>query len=316
MRRDIGSALAGRPVAAVVPPPMAQHTQAMSRTTVLPGTTTLPAVEGRRRAAEPERDGRGGRAFGYALLGIAVIAVFVIAALIARSLIGDSTQQVTVPDVRGLSVADARSALQAEGLTLGGQTEKSDKNVAEGDVIDQSPESGNRIDEGASVSIVVSTGVEETTVPTLVGLSLDQARQALHDAGLELGDSAPKPSDEDRNTVINVSPNEGETVPAGSRVDLTYASGRNKVPDVTGDTESEARQRLEQEGFTLGDSQQEESADAEPGTVLRTSPSAGETVRLGTTITPVVAVAPPPPTPTDTGTPLPTDTATTPPPAG
>jgi serine/threonine-protein kinase len=90
-----------------------------------------------------------------------------------------STQQVTVPDVRGISVEDARSALEAEGLTLGEQTEKSDKNIAAGNVIDQSPESGNRIDEGSAVNVVVSTGVEETTVPTLVGLSLDQARQAL-----------------------------------------------------------------------------------------------------------------------------------------
>jgi serine/threonine-protein kinase len=318
MRRDIASALAGRPVAAVVPPAMAEQTQAMSRTTVLPGTTTMPAVDGRRRATEPERDGRGGRAFGYALLGIAVIAVFVIAALIARSLIGGNTQQVTVPDVRGISVADARSTLEAQGLTLGEQTEKSDKNIPEGNVIDQSPESGNRIEEGSAVNVVVSTGVEETTVPTLVDLSLDQARQALHEAGLELGDTTPKPSDQDRNTVIKVSPNEGETVPAGSRVDLTYASGNNKVPDVSGDSESDARRRLEQEGFTVPPSQEEESADAEPGTVLRTSPSAGETVRLGTTVTLVVATAPATPTetPTDSTTPSPTDTASTPPPAG
>jgi eukaryotic-like serine/threonine-protein kinase len=317
MRRDIASALAGRPVAAMVPP-AAEQTQAMSGTTVLPGTTTMPAVDGRRRAGEPEQDGRGGRAFGYALLGIAVIAVFVIAALIARSLIGGSTQQVTVPDVRGISLADARSALEAEGLTLGEQTEKSDKNIAQGDVIDQSPESDNRIDEGSAVNVVVSTGVEETTVPTLVGLSLDQARQALDRADLELGDTTQKPSDQDRNTVIKVSPNEGETVPAGSRVDVTYASGNNKVPDVSGDSEGDARRRLEQQGFTVPSSQEEESADAEPGTVLRTSPSAGETVRLGSTVTLVVATAPATPTetPSETETPTPTDTASTPPPGG
>jgi len=318
MRRDIAAALAGRPVAAVVPPP-AQQTQTAPRTTVLPGTTTIPAVDGRRRDADPDRDGRGGRVFGYVLLGIAVIAVFVIAALIARSLIGGSTKQVTVPDVRGISVADARSALEAEGLTLGDQTEQPDKNVAEGDVIDQSPESGNQIDEGSAVNIVVSTGVETTTVPTLVDLSLDQARQALHEAGLELGDSTSKPSDKDRNTVLKVSPNEGETVPAGSRVDVTYASGNNKVPDVSGDSESDARRRLEQAGFTVPRvSQEEESADAQPGTVLRTSPSAGENVRLGTTVTMVVATAPATPTetPSDTSSPSPSDTASTPPPGG
>ena len=319
MRRDIAAALAGRPVAAMVPLPVTQQPQAMSGSTVLPGTTTMPAVDGRRRAPDPEQDGRGGRVVGYTLLGIAVIAVFVIAALIARSLIGGSTQQVTVPDVRGISVEDAQSALEAEGLTLGEQTEKSDKNIAAGNVIDQSPESGNRIDEGSAVNVVVSTGVEETTVPTLVGLSLDQARQALDRANLELGDTAQKPSDQDRNTVIKVSPDEGETVPAGSRVDVTYASGNNKVPDVSGDSEADARRRLEQEGFTVpSNPQKEESADAAPGTVLRTTPSAGETIRLGSTVTIVVATAPatPTPTPSDTATPTPSDTASTPPPAG
>jgi beta-lactam-binding protein with PASTA domain len=185
-------------------------------------------------------------------------------------------------------------------------------------VIDQSPESGNQIDEGSAVSVVVSTGVAETQVPTLIGLSVDQAKQALDRAGLDLGDLSGKPSDEDRNTIIKASPNEGETVPAGSRVDLTYASGNNKVPDVSGDSESEARQRLEQEGFVVGQSQEEESGDADPGTVLRTSPSAGETVRLGTTITLVVATAPAPPTPSESSTPpSPTDSGSaTPAPSG
>ncbi len=319
MRRDIAAALAGRPVAAVVPPvPAPEQTQAMSRATVLPGTTTIPAVEGRRRA-EPPRDARGGRVLGYVLLGIAVIAVFVIAALIAKSLIGGSgAKQVTVPDVRGISVQQAQAKLEAEGLKLGQQSEQNDKNVAEGDVIDQSPETGNQVDEGSAVSLVVSSGVKETTVPTLVGLSLDQARQALREAGLELGDSSSKPSDQDRNTVIKVSPNEGETVPDGSRVDVTYASGNNRVPDVTGATESEARQKLQQEGFTVGQSQEEESADATPGTVLRSTPAAKSSARLGTTVTLVIATAPPQPTetPPPSDTPLPTDTATVTPPAG
>ncbi|MEO7979441.1 MAG: Stk1 family PASTA domain-containing Ser/Thr kinase [Sporichthyaceae bacterium] len=317
MRRDIAAALAGRPVAAVVPPVPAQ-TQAMSHTTVLPGTTTIPAVEGRRRA-EPPRDARGGRVLGYVLLAIAVIAVFVIAALIAKSLIGGGgATQVTVPDVRGISVQQAQAKLEAEGLKLGQQSEQNDKNVAEGDVIDQSPETGNQVDEGSAVNLVVSSGVKETTVPTLVGLSLDQARQALREAGLELGDSSSKPSDQDRNTVIKVSPNEGETVPDGSRVDVTYASGNNRVPDVTGASESEARQKLQQEGFTVGTSQEEESADATPGTVLRSAPSAKSSARLGTTVTLVIATAPPQPTETPpTDTPPPTDTATvTPPPGG
>ncbi len=142
MRRDIAAALAGRPVAAVVPPP--QPTQPIQSTTVLPGTSTIPAVGA--HAAEPNKKGR---TLGYVLLGIAVLAVFVVAALIARSALGGSgADQVQVPDVTGLSVAEASAALKAEGLTLGTQTQQASDTVPEGRVIDQSPESDTQVDQG------------------------------------------------------------------------------------------------------------------------------------------------------------------------
>ena len=218
MRRDIAAALAGRPVAAVLPPPVtgepadpAHHRAA--------GHLHHPA--GRWRQPPRRRDGRGGRALGYALLGLAVVAVFVIAALIARSVLdGSGGSDVAVPDVVGLTVADARSDLQADGLQLGTETPKAHDTVPEGNIIDQSPESGSMVEEGAAVSVTVSTGADEAVVPSLVGLSLDEARQALNQAGLELGETDPVASDETRNTVVRVSPNEAEIVPAGSSVDL------------------------------------------------------------------------------------------------
>ncbi len=305
MRRDIAAALAGRPVAAVVPPP--QPTQPIQSTTVLPGTSTIPAVGA--HAAEPNKKGR---TLGYVLLGIAVIAVFVVAALIARSALGGSgADQVQVPDVTGLSVAEASAALKAEGLTLGTQTQQASDTVPEGRVIDQSPESDTQVDQGRAVSVTVSSGVEETAVPSLVGLSLDQASQALRQAGLEVGATTSVASDQTRNTVLKVSPKEGETVPAGSSVDIRYASGSNKVPDVVGKDEATAQNQLEQAGFQVPTPAEQESADQAPGTVLSQTPSAGETSRLGSTVRITVAVAPPE---TPTPTPTPTDTATTPPP--
>ncbi len=310
MRRDVGAALAGRPVAAVLPAPAAQ-TQQIPSTTVLPGTTAIPAVGN--RSHRDDRDGKGGRAFGYALLGLAVVAVFVIAALIARSLLaGGGGNEVAVPDVTGLSVAEARSDLRAEGLKLGEQTPAVSDTVPEGSIIDQSPESGARIDEGGAVSVTVSTGAGEAVVPSLVGLSLDEARQALNQAGLQLGNTDPVASDETRNTVVRVSPREGETVPAKSKVDLRYASGNNKVPDVVGKDEATARNLIEQAGFSVGEPRQEESADVEPGTVIRQTPTAKGNLRLGSTVTYTVAIAPAEPTPSDTAPPLPSGTVTPP----
>jgi serine/threonine-protein kinase len=306
MRRDIAAALAGRPVTAVPPPPV-DSTQVMSRTTVLPGATSYappPPVD--------RRDNKGGRALGYTLLAIAVIAVFVIAALLARSLLGGGAGQVAVPDLSGETVAAATHDLTSAGLTLGTQTPTNSKTVPVGHIIDQSPESGTQVDKGHAIDVTVSSGVKQVPVPNVVGLSLDEASQTLKDAGLTLGDTKAKPSEEDRNQVLKVDPPVGENVAEGSKVDVTYASGNNKVPDVTGDTVDQAQSELENAGFHLGNQTQQESADQDPGTVVSQSVAGGQTARLGSNVNIVVATAPASPT----ETPTPTDTTTTPPPPG
>jgi serine/threonine-protein kinase len=301
MRADIAAALAGRPVAAPIPAPPPP----VERTSVIAGTSTFPSVADDRD--DPDR--RGGRALGYALLGLAVIAIFVLAALLGRQLFGGGTTSVRVPDVTGLTVEQAEQALEQEGLVLGDVAEENSDTVPADSIIDQTPEDGNEVDEGSAVDVTVSLGVEETEVPTLVGLSIDEARQALREANLELGDTRPVPSEEPQGTVTRADPGEGETVPVGSEVDLRYASGNNRVPDVTGRSEGEARSELEQAGFQAT-TEQRQTDEAEPGTVIEQSPGAEETIRLGSTVTIVVAIAPPEesPEPTDTGLP------TTPPP--
>ena len=302
MRRDIAAALAGRPVA---PPPAPAATQHIERTAAA-ATSTFPVVSD----TDP-RDGRGGREFGYALLALAVLAVFVLAAFFGRNLFGGGGgEMVTVPDVTGLKVAEAGAVLRKDGLRLGETTEKNDKTVPVGNIIDQSPEARTQLEADRPVAVTVSTGAAETTVPSLVGLSLDEARQALQDADLDL-DASQIPSDQPQGTVVRVKPAEGETVPAGSAVVVRYASGSNRVPSVVGESESEARSRLEQAGFEVSTST-EETDEAKPGEVIRQSPSARQTSRLGSTVSIVVATAPPEPTPPEptppSETPAPTET--------
>jgi len=304
MRRDIAAAQAGR---TVVPPAVPMDaTQAMGRTDVLPGTATYPA------APPPDRDDRkGGRAFGYALLGLAVIAVFVLAALFGRELFsGGGGETVRVPDVTGLTVQQARDELQAVNLDVGEVTEEEDEQVPEGNIIDQTPESQTEVEEGDTVDVTVSAGVAETTVPQIVGLSLDEASQALRDANLKVGDTTPVPSKDPQGTVRRVEPGEGETVPEGSTVDIRYASGQNRVPDVTGLPGDQAAAEIEDAGFQPSE-RTEQTDQADPGTVVSQSPGAGEARRLGSTVTYTVAEAPPTPTetPTPTPTPTPTDTS-------
>ena len=310
MRADIAAALAGRQVQA----PPASATQRIDQTSVIGRTAAVPTVLPDEDPRD-RRDGRGGRAFAYILLALAVVAVFVIAALLGQNLLGGGGgETVRVPDLTGLTVEKAQSTLRADGLTLGEQIQEPSEKVPAGSIISQTPEDANEVEKGSAVDVVVSTGVEETVVPTLVGLSIDEARQALREADLKLGNTTQVPSREPRGTVTKVEPKEGKSLEVGESVDVRYASGSNRVPNLEGRTESEARSVLEDAGFVAGAPSTRESRAAAPGTVIDQSPGARQSLRLGSTVTFVVAVEPPPPTetPTVSPTPTPTDTAVVP----
>ena len=305
MRADIARALAGRPVA----PPATAPTQRVAPVPATAAATSTFPVAG----AEDDHRDKSGRTLAYALLGLAVLAVFVIAALIGNSLFGGGAERVPVPDVIGLPQARAEAAIRDAGLTVGDVTQANSGTVDAGNVIDQTPEAQTEVEEGQDVSIQVSAGVEESTVPTLVGLSLDEASNELSDAGLELGRVTRVPSDENRNTVTAAEPEEGATVPSKSKVNLEVASGDNEVPDVRNKSEDEARSILQEAGFEV-ETRERPDGSQPAGTVIDQNPRRGDTARLGSTVRITVATEPEEEEPPPTTTPPPS--LTVPPPPG
>ena len=53
--------------------------------------------------------------------------------------------------------------------------------IEEGKVIDQNPEEGTRVEQGSTVTITVSTGPKEVEVPRIVGLTYEDAVDALNE---------------------------------------------------------------------------------------------------------------------------------------
>ena len=303
MRADIALALAGR----TVTPPVTAATQRVAAVPAAAATSTFPVASN-----DVDHRDKAGRTLAYALLGLAVLAVFVIAALVGNSLFGGGGERVAVPDVIGLPQEQAEAAIRDAGLTVGDVTQENSDTVEAGNVITQSPEPNTEIEEAGDVSIQVSAGAETMDVPTLVGLSLEDAQDALSDAGLQLGRLTEVPSDESENTVLAADPEEGSTVPVDSRVNLEVASGDNEVPRVRGRSADDARNRLERAGFEVEEREREDGSVA-AGTVIEQNPGAGETARLGSTVRITVATEPPEPTTPPPTTP-PETTLTVPPP--
>ena len=182
-----------------------------------------------------------------------------------------------VPDVTGMTQADATYMLQNKGFTVRSTTVPSDS--TEGLVLLMDPGAGARQDEGAEVVIHVSTS---RTVPEVVGSSQDSALKALSGNGFENIDVQMERSDEAEGTVLSVSPEEGEKAKASTAITLTVAQAYT-VPDVSGMTYNEAVQAIKDAGLS-STAVHTYSETASEGAIMGVEPAVGSKVTSDTVV--------------------------------
>jgi beta-lactam-binding protein with PASTA domain len=212
-----------------------------------------------------------------------------------------------VPTVVGLPFDDAVAALGKAGFNgVRGET-RYHRTVAKDVILQQDPPAGSLQKRGTDIMLAVSGGQRSATVPDVAGLSQQQARLAVENAGLQFGPVTERASDQPRGAVIGSSPAAGETVPlpAVVRVAISEGPATLQLPDLTGRTLSDARSTLEQLGLHLGVVSHDTSSFQPENTVLAQSPGPGESVPAGGYVALRVSRFPPPPVipPTDTGPP-------------
>lgn len=199
-----------------------------------------------------------------------------------------------VPNVVGLSRAEAEIAIDAAGFTVGEVTEENSADVAAGLVISQSPEAGVVADRDVAVTLVVSKGPEMVEVPKLIGLKEAEAQQALADAGL-VGSALPGEFNRSfpAGTVFAQDPQPGDKIAKGDAVRYTTSLGPevSKVPDVIGKSRSEAEEALRAAGFKVA-VREGFSDRVAKGNIYSQNPSAGLQVEKGSTVTISVSQGP------------------------
>lgn len=203
---------------------------------------------------------------------------------------------VMVPDLAGQTTEAARQALATAGMRDGSVRTEPHATVPAGLVVRTDPAAGEPVPADSAVLIVVSGGPQarpSVSVPQLDGASLTEARVMIERAGLVLGELRREDSARPADTVLASDPGVGTTLEPGAVVALTLASGNQVVPDVARRGIGDARAQVQDAGFTVEETPVE-SADGAPGTVLAVQPAAGTSLRLGSTVTLVVAVGPAP----------------------
>ena len=186
-----------------------------------------------------------------------------------------------IPNVVGLTQEDAAKLLADYTLNI---QRAPDSRIPKDRVASQLPLATTRAPKGSSITLTISDGPGDTTVPTtIIGMSLEEARNELAAAGLLVTQIVPVDSNSRTGVVLKITPDAGSIIKAGSGVILEIASGSLKVPALLDLTGIEAQTILTQAGFLVKEISGYD--EAKPiGVVLAQAPAAGTTQVIGSDV--------------------------------
>jgi beta-lactam-binding protein with PASTA domain len=202
---------------------------------------------------------------------------------------------VTVPNVVGLTAADATTAITNAQLVLGDTGEAFSQTIPIGNVVSQTPDGGSIADVNTRVAINVSPGA---AVPDVTGLTQAAATAALTNALLGVSVTTARSTTVAIGTVISQNPTAfsipgapTQGVAPGSTVALVVSSG-TVVPNVVGQTQANATTAIIGAGLIVGTITNQPGGTA--GNVLSETPGSGTVAAPGSAVNLVVATAAPP----------------------
>ncbi|KOR51151.1 Stk1 family PASTA domain-containing Ser/Thr kinase [Clostridium botulinum] len=141
---------------------------------------------------------------------------------------------VVVPNLKGMELEAAKKAIQDLKLKVGNVKYEFNDNVASGKVISQTPDIDAELKEGEEISLVISNGpeIKYSTVPNLIGKSIDGAQNALANAGLSMGGSKAIITEDQSldGQVASQSIGAGQSIKQGSSVSISYYKYKKPEP--------------------------------------------------------------------------------------
>lgn len=202
-------------------------------------------------------------------------------------------ERVTVPDLSNNTQDEAKAALKKLRLGVNVQTGTSD-DVPEGQVYDQSPAAGTKVDVHTQVTIYISSGKETFSLDDVTGMQYQQAQAQLENDGLVVSLEFDYSDSVGSDKVISTSPKAGSQVAKGDTVTITASKGKETkttiVPYLLGQNIDDAIQMIKDAGLTYNGKSSDYSDSYSENQVMNQSISAGKTVDEGTTISLTVSL--------------------------
>ncbi|HTR27487.1 MAG TPA: PASTA domain-containing protein [Terriglobales bacterium] len=204
------------------------------------------------------------RFFSILLLTLVLMTVALVSALTAMRF-AIHGREVVVPNVVGMSPADADRAGSPLGLQLIVEREFYSADVPEGRIINQMPLSGTKVRRGWSIRVARSLGPQRVSIPDVIGESERAAEVNIRRRGLALGSTAELafsanspsiPSNALPDQVISQNPPANASGVSAPRINLLVASGTEPavyvMPNLTGQPLGSATLALQDAGMREG----------------------------------------------------------------
>lgn len=278
MRSDLLRVAAGRPV------------DAQPR---VEDTTVMPVVPSQRQPQGSRSETRRRRTSPWVWAGVA--ALVVLAVIGAAWALGLFSTGLRVPPVAGMTVEAAKQAILDAGLVPGNEDTRPDPEIAAGLVISSDPAAGQVVEKGQRVDLVVSSGPELVTVPSVIGSTESSAIATLQELGFDVDPMITREFNAkyESGMVFKTDPLPNSKLPKGGRVRLWVSEGAEmvSVPLVVDQTQAEATKALNDAGFSVKVVARADSSVSK-GTVVEQRPTGGSQAAKGSAVTIYVSSGP------------------------
>lgn len=216
--------------------------------------------------------------------------------------ISSGTEKIAFKDYTGQTFEDVKEELIKLGFSedqINSET-KSDEDVAEGDIISQSPAEDEELSpKEDTVSFVVSSGPASFEMDNYYGMTEAAAKADLTSKGVASSQISIvyATSDQPSGTVIAQAPESGgEVFASRTTITLTISSGQEmvNVPRIVGKSQADAEADLNEAGLLYDIEEASDYSDTPAGQVTSVSPGAGTSVAVGSKVTVTVSKGPEP----------------------
>jgi serine/threonine-protein kinase len=151
--------------------------------------------------------------------------------LFAKFFLSGKSQKVEqgiTPAFRNLTLSQAERLAEKVGAKVRVRLEEYSTEVEEGKIISQAPQANMPINEGDTITVVISKGNKEVDVPSLVGRTIGEAETILKDAKLNVNYKFEYSDTYTKDTVISQSPSLG-SIDIGGTVTIVVSKGPQAI---------------------------------------------------------------------------------------